>query len=72
MKNLLLNKKNQLDFHFTIITNGFVNEKLASLKDVSEDKEVPIGSMLEVSDGKKLLLSKEEGGKVVIISIANK
>lgn len=50
----------------------FVNEKLASLKDVTEDKEVPIGSMVELSDGKKLLLSKEEGGRVVIISIANK
>jgi len=50
----------------------FVNEKLTSLKDVTEDKEVPIGSMVELSDGKKLLLSKEEGGRVVIISIANK
>ncbi len=50
----------------------FVNEKLTSLKDATEDKEVPIGSMVELSDGKKLLLSKEEGGRVVIISIANK
>lgn len=50
----------------------FVNEKLTSLKDVTEDKEIPIGSMVEISDGKKLLLSKEEGGRVVIISIANK
>lgn len=50
----------------------FVNEKLTSLKDVTEDKEVPIGSMVELSDGKKLLLSKEDGGRVVIISITNK
>lgn len=50
----------------------FVNEKLTSLKDVTEDKEIPIGTMVEISDGKKLLLSKEEGGRVVIISIANK
>lgn len=49
----------------------FVNEKLTTLKDVSEDKEIPIGSMVELSEGKKLLLSKEEGGRVVIISIAN-
>jgi hypothetical protein len=50
----------------------FVNEKLTSLKDVTEDKEVPIGSMIEIIDGKKLLLSKEDGARVVIISIANK
>jgi hypothetical protein len=50
----------------------FVNEKLTSLKDVTEDKEVSIGSMVEITDGKKLLLSKEDGGRVVIISIANK
>lgn len=50
----------------------FVNEKLASLKDVTEDKVIPIGAMVDISDGKKLLLSKEEGGRVVIITIANK
>ena len=50
----------------------FVNEKLTSLKDVSEDKEIPIGSMVEISEGKKLLLSKEDGGRVIIVSLANK
>lgn len=50
----------------------FVNQKLTSLKDANEDKEIPIGSMVEITDGKKLLLSKEEGGRVVVISIANK
>jgi hypothetical protein len=50
----------------------FVNEKLTSLKDATEGKDIAIGSMIEVVDGKKLLLSKEDGGRVVIISIANK
>ena len=36
----------------------FVNEKLTHLKDVTENKEIPIGSMVELTDGKKLLLSK--------------
>lgn len=60
--------------YFSFFNNKwvFVNEKLTSLKDVTEDKEVPIGSMVDITDGKKLLLSKEEGGRVVIISIANK
>lgn len=50
----------------------FVNDKLPSMKDLTEDKEVPIGSMIEINEGQRLLLSKEEGGRVVIISIANK
>jgi serine/threonine protein kinase len=60
--------------YFSFYNNNwvFVNEKLTSLKDVTEDKEVPLGSMVDITDGKKLLLSKEEGGRVVIISIANK
>ncbi len=49
-----------------------VNQKLSSLKDITEDKEIPLGSMVELTDGKKLLLSKEEGGRVVIVTMANK
>jgi hypothetical protein len=50
----------------------FVNQKLTSLKDVTEDKEIPIGAMLELTDGKKILLSKEEGGRVIVVTMANK
>lgn len=49
-----------------------VNQQLTSLKDLTEDKEIPIGAMVELTDGKRLLLSREEGGRVVIITIANK
>jgi hypothetical protein len=49
-----------------------VNQHLTSLKDLTEDKEIPIGSMVELTDGKRLLLSREEGVRVVIITIANK
>lgn len=49
----------------------FVNQKLTSLKDVTEDKIILIGSMVEITNGKKLLFSNEEGGRVVIITIAN-
>jgi len=50
----------------------FVNEKLTSLKDATNVKEMPIGSMVDITDGKKLFLLKEEGKRVVVISIANK
>jgi serine/threonine protein kinase len=50
----------------------FVNQKLTSLVDKTDDKEIPIGSMVELTDGKKILLSKEDGGRVVVITMANK
>ena len=49
-----------------------VNQKLTSLKDLTENKEVPMNSMVELTDGKRLLLSNEEGGRVVNITLANK
>ncbi|HEX8548852.1 MAG TPA: hypothetical protein VF691_17940 [Cytophagaceae bacterium] len=49
-----------------------VNQKLTSLKDLTDNKEIPIGSMVDITDGKKLLLAKEDGGRVVMITITNK
>lgn len=49
----------------------FVNQKLSSLSDKTEGKDIPIGSMVEITNGKQLLLSKEDGGRVAVISIAN-
>ena len=49
-----------------------VNEKLSSLKDVTEDKLIPIGATVVLTNEKKLLLSKEEGGRLAIVSITNK
>ncbi len=60
--------------YFTFYNNKWVlvNQKLSSLKDVTEDKEIPVGTMVELTDGKRLLLSKEEGGRIVIVTMANK
>jgi hypothetical protein len=60
--------------YFTFHENKwvFVNQKLNSMKDLTEDKEVPIGSMVEIADGKKILLSNEEGGRLFIVTMANK
>jgi serine/threonine protein kinase len=48
-----------------------VNQKLTSLVDKTEDKEIGIGEMVELTNGKQLLLSKEDGGRVVVITMAN-
>lgn len=50
----------------------FVNQKLDSLKDITEDKEIAIGEMVELTDGKQLLLDKSPGGRLVNITMANK
>ena len=50
----------------------FVNQKLTSLVDKTENIDIPIGGMLELTDGKQILLSKEEGGRVMLITLANK
>ncbi len=49
----------------------FVNQTLTTMRDITEDKDVPINTMVELTDGKKLLLSTEEGGRVITISLAN-
>ena len=59
--------------YFTFHNNAWVlvNQKLTGLKDLTEDKMIGINEMVELTNGKKLLLSKEEGGRVVVITMAN-
>ena len=59
--------------YFTFHNNKWVlvNQKLSGLKDVTEDKEIGINEMVELTDGKKLLLSREDGGRLVLITMAN-
>lgn len=74
IRNEKLNDKDKISEGYFAFHNNkwvFVNQKLSSLKDLTEDKEIPIGSMVEITNGKKLLLSKDNGGRVAIISIAN-
>ena len=60
--------------YFTFHNNKWVlvNQTLTSLVDKTENKDIPIGTMVELTNGKQLLLSKEEGGRVVVITLANK
>ena len=74
IRNEKLTDKDKASVGYFAFHNGkwvLVNQKLTSLKDVTEDKEIPIGSMVEITNGKKLLFSKEDGGRVAVITIAN-
>ncbi|MEA5259603.1 serine/threonine-protein kinase [Arcicella aquatica] len=59
--------------YFTFYNNAWVlvNQKLTGLKDLTEDKMIGINEMVILTNGKKLLLSKEDGGRVVVITMAN-
>jgi serine/threonine protein kinase len=48
-----------------------VNQLLDTLKDLTEDKEIAPGEMVELTNGKKLLLSRDEGGRIIVITMAN-
>lgn len=48
-----------------------VNQRIDSLKDLTNSIEVPIGGIIEITDGMKILLSKEDGGRVVLVTLVN-
>lgn len=49
----------------------FVNQTLSKMKDLSENKDVPINSMVEITNGKKLLLTDEDGGRLVLVQMVS-
>jgi serine/threonine protein kinase len=59
--------------YFTFHDNKWVlvNQTLTTLVDKTENKDIAIGEMVELTNGKQLLLSKEDGGRVVVITMAN-
>lgn len=60
--------------YFTFYQNKWVlvNQGLSELKDITEGKDIPINSMVELTDGKKIRLSNEEGGRLMYITLTNK
>lgn len=48
-----------------------VNQNLTGMKDVTEQKEIPPNAMVELTDGKQILLSNEEGGRLIYVTLAN-
>lgn len=46
-----------------------VNENLSDLMDVTKKILIPIGEKIELKDGLQLLLSKEDGGRLVVVQM---
>ena len=41
------------------------------MKDLTENKEIPIGAMVELKDKKQIMLSSEDGGRLLYITLIN-
>jgi DNA-binding helix-hairpin-helix protein with protein kinase domain len=60
------------DFHFHNNKWILVNRKLDSLTDITDNnRTVGIGESVDIVDGKQILLSKEDGGRLMIIQLIN-
>jgi len=59
------------DFHFHKGKWILINRKLTSLYDKDIDKKIEIGESVELTEGKKILLSKEDGGRLIVVQLVN-
>ena len=64
-------KKPVGDFHFF---NGkwiLINRSLSDLWDKDFDKKIGIGEYVELTEGKKILLGKNDGDRLIIVQLVN-
>lgn len=64
-------KKPVGDFHFYQGQWILINRRLPAMRDVSENKDIPIGGYVSLTDGKQILLEKEHGGRLVVVQLVN-
>lgn len=66
-------KKPVGDFHYH---NGkwiLINRRLPDMRDVTEaiPRKIGIGEYVELTEGRKILLNGEEGGRLIVVQIVN-
>lgn len=57
------------DFHFHNNKWILINRRLADMYDKDIDKKIEIGEAVDLTEGKKILLSKEDGGRLIIVQL---
>lgn len=62
-------KKPVGDFHFHKGKWILINRNLPDMKDVSEKKDIPKGQSVELTEGRKILLSSESGGRLIVVQL---
>lgn len=48
-----------------------INQRLTDLEDKTEGKKIGINEAVELTDGKQILLSKEDGGRLIVVQLVN-
>lgn len=64
-------KKPVGDFHFF---NGqwiLINRRLPDMWDKTDGKQIPIGGFVPLTEGRKILLSTRNGGRLIIVQLVN-
>lgn len=59
------------DFHFINNKWILINRTLSSMEDADNHTPIDIGRSVDIVDGKRILLSKEEGGRLAIVQLVN-
>ena len=59
------------DFHFHQGRWILVNRRLESLYDKDVDRKIEIGGYVELTEGKKILLSTENGGRLIVVQLVS-
>ncbi len=57
---------------YFVFHNGkwlLINQRLNDLEDKTEGKKIPIKESVELTDAKQILLSKEDGGRLIIVQL---
>ncbi len=64
-------KKPVGDFHFHNNQWILINRRLNSLWDKTDNKQIPLGEYIPLTDGRQILLSTENGGRLIVVQLVN-
>lgn len=64
-------KKPVADFQIVAGKWHLINRRLPAMKDASTGNPIPPNSMVEVLDGQQILLSPDEGGRLIQVQMVN-
>lgn len=64
-------KKPVGDFHFHKGQWILINRRLPDMWDKTENRQIPIGGYVPLTEGRKILLSTKEGGRLIVVQLVN-
>jgi serine/threonine protein kinase len=57
------------DFHFMNDKWILINRKLPNMYDKDDDRKIEVGQFVELTEGKKILLETEDGGRLIVVQL---